>query len=107
MAFAYDHPINVVEKDNKKILQYELIGLNESHIEVKKEWVNKTRELFLVVVGKFTDEITGWENEINIREKIDWRIYDNIDWVIKDGILTVFLDEILHDQPFVSLNKVL
>jgi len=40
----YDQPINIVEKDNKKYLQYELIGLNSKHIKVEKKFINRTRE---------------------------------------------------------------
>lgn len=37
----YDRPFNTVEKNNCKILQYKLIGLNENHITVKT--LNKLR----------------------------------------------------------------
>lgn len=101
----YDKPINVVEKDNKKILQYELIGLNESHINVKKEWVNKDRKLFLTVVGKFVDEVTEWKNEINIRLEVDYKTYEGIDWNVRDGILNIILEEHLNEEPDVYYKR--
>ena len=99
----YDNPINTIEKDNKKYLQYELIGLNSKHIKVEKKFVNRTRELFVIVTGKFKDEVTGWENDININLRVDWRVYDKVTYNIQDGILTIILHEIINDEPEVEL----
>jgi len=99
----YDNPINTIEKDNKKYLQYELIGLNSKHIKVEKNFINKTRELFVIVTGKFKDEVTEWENNININLRIDYRIYDKITYNIQDGILTIILHEIINEEPEVEL----
>jgi len=99
----YDNPINTIEKDNKKYLQYELIGLNSKHIKVEKKFVNRTRELFVIVTGKFKDEVTGWENDININLRVDWRVYDKVTYNIQDGILTIILHEIINEEPEVEL----
>ena len=101
----YDTPIHTIEKDNKKYLQYELIGLGEEHINVTKKWVNKDRKMFVVVEGKYKDEITDWENEININLEVDWRIYNRIDHAIKNGILTIILHEIINPEPEVIIVK--
>jgi hypothetical protein len=102
----YDHPINTVEKDNKKYLQYELIGLNASHITIKKNFVNKTKTLYVTVEGKYKDEVTGFENEINIKLDVDYKTYNKVTWKIEDGILTIVLHEIKNDEPVVELSKI-
>jgi len=99
----YDTPIKVIEKDNKKILQYELIGLNASHIKVEKQFINKTKTLYVTVTGKYMDIVTEFENEINIKLEVDYNIYNEVDWHTQDGILTIILCDIVNDEPFVSL----
>ena len=99
----YDRPINTIEKNNKKYLQYELIGVNSKHIKVEKKFINKTRELFVIITGKFKDEVTGWENDININLRVDYKIYDKVTYNIQDGILTIILHEIINDEPEVEL----
>ena len=101
----YDRPFNTVEKNNCKILQYKLIGLNENHITVKKEFINKTKELFLIATGEYEDELTGWKNDINISLRIDYSIYNKVTWSIKDGILNIILHEIINEEPDVRLEK--
>jgi hypothetical protein len=101
----YDNPINTVEKDNKKIFQYELIGLNKNHITVKKDFVNKTKTLYITVEGKYEDEVTGWKNNINIKLGVDYNIYNKVSWNIKDGILNIILHEIKNDEPEVVLSE--
>ena len=101
----YDHPISTVEKDNKKYLQYELIGLNETHLKVQKKFINKSRELFITVKGEFKDEVTGWENEIKIELEVDWEEYNKVTWSVKDGILTIVLHEVINKEPEVDLQR--
>lgn len=103
----FDRPIHTVEKDNSKILLYELIGLNKEHIEVKKEFVNKTKQLYLTIKGEYKDEVTGWENDINIKLNIDYKIYDEVSWGIKDGILTITLYEICNEEPDVAVSELI
>lgn len=100
---TYDSPMKVVEKDNKKYLQYELIGLNASHITVKKNFVNKTKTLFVTVEGKYKDEVTGFENEINIILNVDYKIYSKVTYAIQDGILTIILHEIISPEPNIDV----
>ncbi len=103
---SYDHPINTVEKDNKKYLQYELIGLNASHIKVNKQFVNKTKTLYVTVEGKYKDEVTGFENEINIKLDVDYKVYNKVTYKIEDGILTIVLHEIINDEPYFDLYEI-
>lgn len=102
---TYDHPMKTVEKDNKKYLQYELIGINASNITVKKNFTNKTKTLFVTVEGKYKDEVTGFENEINIKLDVDYKIYDKVTYDLRDGILTIILHEIINDEPDVEFRK--
>lgn len=103
---TYDTPIKTVEKDNKKYLQYELIGLNASHIKVNKQFVNKTKTLYVTVEGKYKDEVTGFENEINIKLDVDYKVYNKVTYKIEDGILTIVLHEIINDEPYFDLYEI-
>lgn len=100
-----DRPIQTIEKDNKKILQYELIGLNGNHIIVKKNFINKTKTLFVTVEGKYVDELTGFENKININLPVDYTIYNKVTYKIADGILTIILHEIINPESDVRLSE--
>ncbi len=95
----YDKPIHTIERTCQKILQYELIGLGKDHIIVTTEFINKTKELFLIVTGKFNDAMTGFENEINIRLQIDTNIYCSYDYKIENGLLTITLFEKINEVP--------
>lgn len=103
---TYDHPIKTVEKDNKKYIQYELIGLNASHIKVNKQFVNKTKTLYVTVEGRYKDEVTGFENEINIKLDVDYKVYNKVTYKIEDGILTIVLHEIINDEPYFDLYEI-
>jgi len=102
---AFDHPIKEVEKNNCKYLQYELIGLNANHIKVNKQFINKTKKLFVTVEGKYKDEVTEFENEINIKLEVDYNIYSKVTWAIQDGILTIILHEIKNVEPEFTLKE--
>ena len=106
IGHRYDTPIYTIEKDNKKYLQYELIGLGKNHIKVEKKWVNKDRKMFIVVEGKYEDEETGWENDISINLEVDWRIYNKIEYSISNGILTIILHEKINDEPDIYVEDV-
>ena len=95
----YDHPIKEVQKDNKRILQYELIGLSENDLTVKKEFLNRQKETYLNVTGSYKDELTEFENDISIHLYIDTDTYDSYDCHIENGILTITLYEIINEQP--------
>jgi len=94
-----DHPIYTMEKDNKMILLYELIGLSGDSVTAKVEFINKAKQTYLNIKGEYKDELTGWENDINIHLFIDTNIYDTYNWSIKNGILTVILHEIANERP--------
>lgn len=101
-----DRPFNTIERNNCKILQYELIGLNENHITIKKNFINRTKTLFLIVKGEYEDELTGWKNDIDIKLEVDYSIYNKISWSIQDGILNIILYEIPNEEPAVALEKI-
>ena len=100
-----DNPFSIVEKDNCKILQYELVGLNKHHITVQKEFVNKTKTLYVTVEGKYEDRLTGWKNDINIKLQVDYNLYNKVTWNIQDGILNVILHEIVNEEPEFIVNE--
>lgn len=98
--FYYDRPIFTIEKDNKKIFLYELIGISEENIKEEIEFVNKTCKTYLNVSGEFCDEYTGWKNDINICLPIDTEVYNSYECRIADGILYITLYEIKNEKPF-------
>jgi len=101
----YDKPFNTIEKDNCKILQYEVIGLNKSLITVNKNFINKTKVLNVEVYGKYIDDLTGWKNDIKIKLQVDYNIYNKVTWNINDGILNIILHEIINTEPDVVVEE--
>jgi hypothetical protein len=95
----YDTPIMECEKDCKKFLQYELIGLGFENITDEVEFVNKTETTYLTIKGTYEDEDTDFTNEINIRIPIDTKVYCAYDLRMNNGLLTVVLYEIVKDRP--------
>lgn len=95
----HDHP--VVEKDlnGYKVLLYEAWGIPKCLIEYSTEFINKTKETYLNIVGKFENESIGFENDINVHLKIDTDIYDGYEVHIEDGLITVSLHEIENEVP--------
>lgn len=96
---VYNTPFNVVEKDNKKIMQYESIGLNSNHIDIEEKFINKTNIMHVSIKGKYEDELTGFKNKINIQLEVDGNIYNKVTWNVKNGILNVILHETKRTQP--------
>lgn len=75
----YNTPIRTIEKDNNKILIFNALGIPRENIEYKTEFVNKSKESYLVVQGSVELKDLNYENGINIRMKIDTDIYDGYD----------------------------
>lgn len=99
----YDQPFNTIEKDNSKILQYKALGLSHVDLTVEKDFINKSKLLYLTVKGKVKSSYFNTEYVINIRLEIDYNIYDDICYYINDGILTVTLHEIINEEPKITL----
>lgn len=94
-----DHPIKIVEKDNKKYILYEVIGLSARDIKVEKEFVNKTKTTALNITGNMELKDLEFENEINAKIYIDTDIYEKYDYSIVNGILVVTLYEKINEAP--------
>lgn len=100
----YSFPIKEFDKDNKHILLYNAIGIDT--FEYHADFVNKTKETFLVIKGECSRYDENFKNDVNIRLKIDTDVYDiyNVGW--HDGILVVELFEIINNKPhFVELSS--
>ena len=95
----YNAPIRTIEKDNNKILVFNALGIPRENIEYKTEFVNKSKESYLVVHGSVELKDLNYENDINIRMKIDTDIYDGYDVYIENGLVFVRLHEIVNEAP--------
>ena len=95
----YNAPIRAIEKDNNKILVFNALGIPRENIEYKTEFVNKSKESYLVVHGSVELKDLNYENGINIRMKIDTDIYDGYDVYIENGLVFVRLHEIVNEAP--------
>lgn len=95
----YNNPIKTIEKNNTKILVFNAAGIPNENIKYETEFVNKTKELYLVVKGAVEMTDIDYKNEVNIREKIDTSIYEGYDVNVKDGLIFVGLHEIVNEVP--------
>ena len=95
----YNTPIRTIEKDNNKILVFNALGIPKENIEYKTEFVNKSKESYLVVQGNVELVDLNYENGINIRMRIDTDIYDGYDIYIENGLVFVRLHEIVNEAP--------
>ena len=99
MSSEYNTAIRTIEKDNNKILVFNALGIPRENIEYKTEFVNKSKESYLVVHGSVELKDLNYENGINIRMKIDTDIYNGYEVHIEDGLVTVILHEIKNEPP--------
>ena len=95
----YNTAIRTIEKDNNKILVFNALGIPRENIEYKTEFVNKSKESYLVVHGSVELKDLNYENGINIHMKIDTDIYDGYDVYIENGLVFVRLHEIVNEAP--------
>lgn len=95
----YNTAIRTIEKDNNKILVFNALGIPRENIEYKTEFVNKSKESYLVIQGSVELKDLNYENGINIRMKIDTDIYDGYDVCIENGLVFVRLHEIVNETP--------
>ena len=95
----YDKPIVDKEIDGKRYLLYEAWGIPASEITYEKEFINKTKDMYLNVQGKAEDINLGFENNINVRLHVDTNIYDGFEVSIDDGMVKIILYEIKNEEP--------
>ena len=93
----YNTAIRTIEKDNNKILVFNALGIPRENIEYRTEFVNKSKESYLVIQGSVELKDLNYENGINIRMKIDTDIYDGYDVCIENGLVFVRLHEIVNE----------
>lgn len=95
----YDRPVVEKELNGDKVMLYEAWGIPKSLITYSTEFVNRTRQTYLNVIGKYEMPELGFENDINIHLLIDTNIYDGYEVHIEDGMVTVVLHEIKNEAP--------
>lgn len=95
----YDIPVVTKEINNSKVVLYEACGIPKENITYKTEFVNKTKQTYLNVIGKHEMLDLGFENNINIHLFIDTSIYDGYEVNIADGMVMIVLHEIMNEVP--------
>lgn len=95
----YDRPVVEKELNGDKVMLYEAWGIPKGLITYSTEFVNRTKQTYLNVTGKYEDPKLGFENDINIHLLIDTNIYDGYEVHIEDGMVTVVLHEIKNEAP--------
>ena len=95
----YDRPVVEKEINGDKVMLYEAWGIPKNLITYSTEFVNKTRQTYLNVSGKYEIPDLGFENGLNIHLLIDTKIYDGYKVHVEDGLVTVVLHEIKNKAP--------
>ena len=95
----YDRPVVEKELNGDKVMLYEAWGIPKGLITYSTEFINKTKQTYLNIVGKHKIKDIGFENDINVHLKIDTDIYDGYEVHIEDGLITVVLHEIKNEAP--------
>lgn len=95
----YDRPVVEKELNGDKVMLYEAWGIPKYLITYSTEFVNKTKQTYLNVIGEYKDPDLGFENDLNIHLLIDTKIYDGYEVHIEDGLVTVVLHEIKNEAP--------
>lgn len=95
----YDRPVITKELNNDKVMLYEACAIPKENITYKTEFINKTKQTYLNVVGKNEMSELGFDNDINIHLLIDTDIYDGYEVNIADGMVMIILHEIKNEAP--------
>ena len=97
-ARGITYPYYQQETNGKKIMVYKAYGVPKEKIEHTTEFINKTKEMYLIIKGEH-EIFEDWSGEVNLRILIDTKIYDGYSVDIKDGLITVTLYEIKNEAP--------
>jgi len=103
-GWSCNTPIHTIEKENTKTMLYQAIGLNPGNTRIEEEFVNKTKDFYINIKGKYEDEFSGYSNELDMRVYIDAEIYDHYSVAFFDGIMVVKLFEIKNEKP--NINRI-
>ena len=95
----YTTPSHTIEKDNKKILLYKAAGLSEASTTVEEEFINKTRDFYININGKYENDYLNWHNNVSIQIKVDTSIYSSYSVYFVDGLIIIELIEIQNEKP--------
>lgn len=98
----YDRPVVEKELNDDKVMLYEAWGIPKNLITYSTEFVNRTKQTYLNVTGKYEMPDLGFENDINIHLLIDTNIYDGYEVHIEDGLVMVVLHEIKNEAPILK-----
>lgn len=90
-------PFAIFEENNQKIHIFKTPGFHRGNTDVKQEWNNKDKELFINIVGRTW--IGQVEHELNVHIFFDTTIYDKYEVNIADGLLHIIFTEIVNMPP--------
>jgi hypothetical protein len=96
----YDRPIIKKDINGSRFLLYKACGIPEKYITYSTEFVNKTKETYLNVIGDYSIPDLNFKSELNIHLFIDTNIYDGYKVNVCDGgIVMIILHEIRNEAP--------
>lgn len=91
--------ISTVEKDYHKFIVFDVRGIPEDAIKVKTSFVNKTKRMYIEIVGNHHDEYLEYKSEIHEKIFVDTDIYEKYDFEINNGLLILILSEKVNKKP--------
>lgn len=99
MTYSEKRYIFEEEYDDKNCCKYfklNIAGKSEKDVVVTKEWVNRTKAMYLLISIYKDGEL-----EQNYPDLIfvDTNIYNGYDYWVKDGVLTIKLMERINPEP--------
>lgn len=95
----YNRPVVEKELNGDKVMLYEAWGIPKNMVTYETEFVNKTKQTYLNISGRYEMPELGFENDLNIHLFIDTKIYDGYEVHVEDGLVTVVLHEIKNEAP--------
>lgn len=95
----YDRPVITKELNNDKVMIYNAFGIPKENIKYETEFVNKTKQTYLNVIGHAELTELGFENQVNVHMLIDTDIYDGYEVSVNDGMVMIVLHEIENEAP--------
>jgi HSP20 family molecular chaperone IbpA len=92
-----------IEKEDKKILVYDIVGINESDIKI--EFTREDDVDYLQINGKSKNDALDCEFEINARFAVDVDKIEKIGHTVENGLLyiTSYLKQV--EKPNIKIFK--
>ena len=99
---GHDQPIRTEEKEEMKILLYSAPGFSPNNTTVEEEFVNRTKEFFVNIIGEMRSGCIEYSKKLNIHLKVDSCIYNKYRVRFDNGLIYIYLYEILQERPDIT-----